>query len=159
LRRVLVRPFPLFPALPHHADPLRNSSEYQNLPLHSVEELRELAAQENPPPGLQVPLPAGDTEESAHELMLVRLAFELAERKRCALPRTSPLFRFLVLIFVLVTPFVQVRGGTEGTRRGQGEADQGERGQEGAVGGAGEAAERVHLGSSAPPRPFSLFVL
>lgn len=66
----------LFADLPPH------SSEYQNLPLHSLDELRQLAAQENPPVGLQVPLPAGDTEESAHELMLVRLAFELAERKR-----------------------------------------------------------------------------
>ncbi|BGP38611.1 hypothetical protein JCM10450v2_002560 [Rhodotorula kratochvilovae] len=58
------------------------SSEYQNLPLHSVDELRELAAREEPPAGLQVPLPEGDTQESAHELMLARLAFELAERKR-----------------------------------------------------------------------------
>ncbi|GAA5855557.1 hypothetical protein JCM8547_007889 [Rhodosporidiobolus lusitaniae] len=58
------------------------SSEYQNLPLHTIDELRELAALENPPAGLQVPLSAGDTEESAHELMLARLAFELAERKR-----------------------------------------------------------------------------
>ncbi|GAA5884590.1 hypothetical protein JCM6882_005310 [Rhodosporidiobolus microsporus] len=58
------------------------SSEYQNLPLHSVEELTELAAQENPPAGLPVPLPTGETEELVHELMLARLAFELAERKR-----------------------------------------------------------------------------
>lgn len=59
-------------------------STYQDLPLHSLDELRELAAREEPPAGLQVPLPAGDTQESAHELMLARLAFELAERKRCA---------------------------------------------------------------------------
>ncbi|KPV76342.1 uncharacterized protein RHOBADRAFT_42672 [Rhodotorula graminis WP1] len=58
------------------------SSEYQNLPLHSVDDLRELAARPDPPAGLQVPLPTGDTQESAHELMLARLAFELAERKR-----------------------------------------------------------------------------
>ncbi|GAA5937915.1 hypothetical protein JCM10213_001932 [Rhodosporidiobolus nylandii] len=58
------------------------SSEYQNLPLHPLEELRELAASETPPAGLQLPLPEGDTEESAHDLMLARLAFELAERKR-----------------------------------------------------------------------------
>ncbi|GAA5873277.1 hypothetical protein JCM1840_000016 [Sporobolomyces johnsonii] len=58
------------------------SSEYQNLPLHSLEELQELANAEEPPAGLKLPLPEGDTEESAHELMLTRLAFELAERKR-----------------------------------------------------------------------------
>ncbi|GAA6002249.1 hypothetical protein JCM10207_003146 [Rhodosporidiobolus poonsookiae] len=58
------------------------SSEYQNLPLHSLDELRDLAAAEEPPAGLLVPLPEGETEESAHELMLARLAFELAERKR-----------------------------------------------------------------------------
>lgn len=63
-------------------------SEYQILPLHSVDDLRELAARPDPPAGLEVPLPAGDTQESAHELMLARLAFELAERKRCA--RLSP---------------------------------------------------------------------
>ncbi|GAA5821259.1 hypothetical protein JCM11251_004539 [Rhodosporidiobolus azoricus] len=65
------------------------SSEYQNLPLHPIEELRRLASQENPPAGLPVPLPAGDTEESAHELMLARLAFELAERKRFEEERKS----------------------------------------------------------------------
>ncbi|CEQ42984.1 SPOSA6832_04860 [Sporobolomyces salmonicolor] len=58
------------------------SSEYQNLPLHSLEELQELANAPEPPAGLKLPLPEGDTEESAHELMLTRLAFELAERKR-----------------------------------------------------------------------------
>ncbi|GAA5899758.1 hypothetical protein JCM5296_004214 [Sporobolomyces johnsonii] len=58
------------------------SSEYQNLPLHSLEELKELANAAEPPAGLKLPLPEGDTEESAHELMLTRLAFELAERKR-----------------------------------------------------------------------------
>ncbi|GAA6038872.1 hypothetical protein JCM8097_000545 [Rhodosporidiobolus ruineniae] len=58
------------------------SSEYQNLPMHTVEELRELAAAEQPPAGLELPLPEADTVESAHELMLVRLAFELTERKR-----------------------------------------------------------------------------
>ncbi|BGO90305.1 hypothetical protein NBRC10512_004122 [Rhodotorula toruloides] len=58
------------------------SSEYQNLPLHSLDELRELAASDAPPPGLQVPLPEGDSQEAAHALMLARLAFELEERKR-----------------------------------------------------------------------------
>ncbi|GAA6004694.1 uncharacterized protein JCM10292_002481 [Rhodotorula paludigena] len=58
------------------------SSEYQNLPLHSVDELRDLAAAAEPPAGLQVPLPEGTSEQSAHELMLARLAFELVERKR-----------------------------------------------------------------------------
>ncbi|POY72623.1 hypothetical protein BMF94_4451 [Rhodotorula taiwanensis] len=58
------------------------SSEYQNLPLHDLDELRQLAADQEPPVGLQVPLPAGDSDESTHELMLARLAFELAERKR-----------------------------------------------------------------------------
>ncbi|GAA5967257.1 hypothetical protein JCM11641_000492 [Rhodosporidiobolus odoratus] len=58
------------------------SSEYQNLPLHPVEELRHLATRDIPPAGLQLPLPEGDTEQAMHELMLVRLAFELAERKR-----------------------------------------------------------------------------
>ncbi|GAA5975504.1 hypothetical protein JCM5350_002634 [Sporobolomyces pararoseus] len=57
-------------------------SEYQNLPMHSVEELRELAASENPPAGLELPLPEGESEEEQHNLMLARLAFELAERKR-----------------------------------------------------------------------------
>ncbi|GAA5823848.1 hypothetical protein JCM5353_006380 [Sporobolomyces roseus] len=57
-------------------------SEYQNLPLHSVEELRQLADSDTPPKGLEVPLPEGETEEELHKLMLVRLAFELAERKR-----------------------------------------------------------------------------
>ena len=50
--------------------------------MHSVEELRELAASENPPAGLDLPLPEGESEEEQHNLMLARLAFELAERKR-----------------------------------------------------------------------------
>jgi THO complex subunit 5 len=50
--------------------------------MHSVEELRELAASETPPEGLELPLPEGDSEEDLHKLMLARLAFELAERKR-----------------------------------------------------------------------------
>lgn len=57
-------------------------SEYQNLPLHSVEELRQLAESDTPPKGLELPLPEGESEEELHQLMLVRLAFELAERKR-----------------------------------------------------------------------------
>ncbi|GAA5881524.1 hypothetical protein JCM16303_005691 [Sporobolomyces ruberrimus] len=57
-------------------------SEYQNLPMHSVEELRQLAASDPPTNGLELPLPEGDSEEEQHQLMLTRLAFELAERKR-----------------------------------------------------------------------------
>ncbi|KAK4047780.1 hypothetical protein OIO90_006079 [Microbotryomycetes sp. JL221] len=52
-------------------------SEFQNLPLHELGELQQLASQTAPPEGLVVPLP-----EDAHELMLARLAFELAERTR-----------------------------------------------------------------------------
>lgn len=58
------------------------SSEYQNLPLLDLDDLRHLAASEQPPAGLEVPLPEGDSDEAAHRLMLARLAFELAERKR-----------------------------------------------------------------------------
>lgn len=50
--------------------------------MHSVEELRQLAASDPPPNGLELPLPEGDSEEERHQLMLTRLAFELAERKR-----------------------------------------------------------------------------
>lgn len=57
-------------------------SEYQNLPLLDLDQLRQLAASEQPPAGLEVPLPDGDSDEDAHRLMLARLAFELAERKR-----------------------------------------------------------------------------
>ncbi|GAA5832628.1 hypothetical protein JCM3766R1_004270 [Sporobolomyces carnicolor] len=57
-------------------------SEYQNLPMHSVDELRQLATSQDPPQGIEVPLPEGDSEEQLHKLMLARLAFELAERKR-----------------------------------------------------------------------------
>lgn len=42
-----------------------------------LDELRTLAASDSPPNGLVVPLP-----EDEHELMLARLDFELAERKR-----------------------------------------------------------------------------
>ncbi|GAA5882022.1 hypothetical protein JCM3774_003248 [Rhodotorula dairenensis] len=58
------------------------SSEYQKLPLHDLDELRQLAASDQPPAGLEVPLPEGDSDEAAHRLMLARLAFELAERER-----------------------------------------------------------------------------
>ncbi|KAG0667625.1 hypothetical protein C6P46_000162 [Rhodotorula mucilaginosa] len=58
------------------------SSEYQSLPLLDLDQLRHLAASAQPPAGLEVPLPEGDSDEAAHRLMLARLAFELAERKR-----------------------------------------------------------------------------
>ncbi|GAA6020414.1 hypothetical protein JCM11491_000235 [Sporobolomyces phaffii] len=64
-------------------------SEYQNLPLHAVDELRQLAASDPAPAGLELPLPEGDSEEQVHELMLARLAFELAERKRFEEERKS----------------------------------------------------------------------
>ncbi|GAA5934961.1 uncharacterized protein JCM15063_003114 [Sporobolomyces koalae] len=64
-------------------------SEYQNLPLHSVDELRQLAASQPTPAGLELPLPEGDSEQDLHELMLKRLAFELAERKRFEEERKS----------------------------------------------------------------------
>ncbi|GAA5826411.1 hypothetical protein JCM10212_001284 [Sporobolomyces blumeae] len=64
-------------------------SEYQLLPLHAVSELERLAAQSPPPDGLQVPLPDSSTLEGQHALMLARLAFELAERKRFEEERKS----------------------------------------------------------------------
>ncbi|GAA5903435.1 uncharacterized protein JCM6883_005003 [Sporobolomyces salmoneus] len=57
-------------------------SEYQNLPMHSLSELQQLASSSSPPEGLELPLPSGSSEEELHKLMLARLAFELAERKR-----------------------------------------------------------------------------
>ncbi|KAM0750199.1 hypothetical protein T439DRAFT_326152 [Meredithblackwellia eburnea MCA 4105] len=51
---------------------LEYESEYQTLPLHSVQELQQLAAD-----SLIDPLP-----EDEHELMLLRLKFELQERIR-----------------------------------------------------------------------------
>lgn len=74
--------FSLFLLYSRSFGPRSRRSEYQNLPLHSVEELRQLAESDTPPKGLEVPLPEGETEEELHKLMLVRLAFELAERKR-----------------------------------------------------------------------------
>ncbi|KAL8276853.1 hypothetical protein RQP46_010784 [Phenoliferia psychrophenolica] len=52
-------------------------SEYLSLPLLSPEEFYALATSPTPPPGLPVPLPT-----DPHELQLVRLNHELAERQR-----------------------------------------------------------------------------
>jgi len=47
-------------------------SQYQNLPLHSEAEFRALAVENN----------IGELPEDEHELILVRLQFELSERQR-----------------------------------------------------------------------------
>lgn len=57
---------------------------YQDVPLYTLDEFRELAQEEN------------RTEQilaDEHQLMLSRLNFELAERQRCALVYPSTKFR------------------------------------------------------------------
>ncbi|KAK4050168.1 hypothetical protein OIV83_003739 [Microbotryomycetes sp. JL201] len=52
-------------------------SEFQNLPLLPLSDLEALASLPSPPETLITPLP-----QDPHELMLIRLNFELAERRR-----------------------------------------------------------------------------
>ena len=60
------------------ANPLGNdSSEYLDLPIHSLQELDLLLASATPPKALLSPLPT-----DPHQLMLARLEFDLAERQR-----------------------------------------------------------------------------
>jgi hypothetical protein len=75
VRRVRVSPAPH--ACSNGTDVDGRRSEYQLLPLLDVDELASLASSSTPPTGLSTPLP-----EDPHELMLVRLAFELSERQR-----------------------------------------------------------------------------
>lgn len=75
MRRVRVSSSP--PCCCWGTDKYVGRSEYQLLPLLDVEELASLANASTPPTGLSTPLP-----QDPHDLMLVRLAFELSERQR-----------------------------------------------------------------------------